>query len=314
VSHQVLAHVVRSGFVESVHHGTAVLLDPDGGVVTSAGDPTAPIFPRSCSKPLQAAAMLHAGLQLDGALLALSAASHSGERYHLDGVRRLLAGAGLEESWLQNPAGLPLDEEERQAWLRAGREPSPLADNCSGKHAAMLLTCVVNGWPLDSYRDPAHPLQRQITETVSDLTGEPIVAVGVDGCGTPVLAVGLSGLARAFARIARAGPDCAEGRVAAAVRQHPEWVGGTDRGVTRLLRAVPGLIAKDGAEAVFAAALPDGHAVAVKIADGAGRPVLPVVVSLLRRLGANGPGLDELADSPVLGHGDRVGSVDVVAP
>src|SRR3954453_7648102 len=159
MSHAVLARVVRSGFVESVHHGTAVAIDPDGDVVSAAGSPQAPIFPRSFNKPLQAVAMLRAGLPLEGHLLALACASHSGERYHLDGVLRLLAGVGLDVSALQNTPSFPLDEDERLAWHVACRTPSPVAQNCSGKHAAMLATCAVNGWPIEGHLDPLHPLQ-----------------------------------------------------------------------------------------------------------------------------------------------------------
>ena len=196
MSHAVLARVVRSGFVESVHHGTAVAIDPDGDVVRAAGSPQAVIFPRSSNKPLQAVAMLRAGLPLDGHLLALACASHSGERYHLDGVLRLLAGVGLDVSTLLNTPAFPLDEDERLAWRVARRTPSALAQNCSGKHAAMLATCVVNGWPIEDYLDPEHPLQRAISETVADLAGEPVAAIGVDGCGAPAHALSPLGLAR----------------------------------------------------------------------------------------------------------------------
>jgi L-asparaginase II len=308
----VIARVVRSGFVESLHHGTAVAVDADGDIVVSAGAPGAPVFPRSSNKPLQAVAMLRAGLPLDGALLALSAASHSGERFHTDGARRILAGAGLDPSHLQNPPDLPYDEAERLEWLRAGRVPTPLAHNCSGKHAAMLATCVENGWPTATYLEPDHPLQQLMAETVADLAGEPVAATGVDGCGAPVYAVSVLGLAAAFARIATATPTSPEGRLATAIRRYPEWLGGTGRDVTLLMQGVPGMIAKDGAEAVYAAALPDGRAAALKVADG-GQRVRPVVLAaLLRRLGVGAPVVDELATVPVLGGGRPVGIVEAV--
>jgi L-asparaginase II len=309
--HAPLAVVVRSGVVESIHYGTAVALDPQGRVVASVGDPVATVLPRSALKPLQAVAMLRAGLVLDGALLALAASSHSGERYHLDGVVRMLADGGVPLSALQNTPDLPLDDTEQVAWRLAGRAPSSLAQNCSGKHAAMLLTCRENDWPLDTYREAGHPLQLLVRQTVAELADEAVTATAVDGCGAPALGISTTGLARAFARLAQAPAGSPEGSVATAVRRHPEWVGGTGRAVTRLIGAVPGLIAKDGAEAVFAAALPDGGAVAVKIADGAQRPVLPVLVALLRRLGADTEAMDALADVPVLGHGERVGAVEV---
>jgi L-asparaginase II len=309
MSYVVLAEVVRSGFVESEHRGVAVGLDASGAILVAAGDPTRPIMPRSANKLLQAVGMLRAGLVVDGSLLALAAASHSGERYHTDGVERILAAAGLDVGALQNTPDLPLGEPERAAWQAAGRPATSLAQNCSGKHAAMLATCVENGWSLEDYRAPDHPLQALLRDTLEDLAGEPVAATGVDGCGAPVLGISAAGLARAFARLATAEPHTAEGRVADAVRRHPEWVGGTGREVTRLIRAVPGMIAKDGAEAVFAAALPDGRAVAVKIADGGARAVVPVVVGVLRRLGVDSEVLGALADVPVLGHGRPVGTV-----
>jgi L-asparaginase II len=322
VTHALLARVVRSGFVEGEHHGTAVALAADGSTEVAVGDVDAPIFPRSSNKPMQAVAMLRAGLDLDGHLLALATSSHSGEGYHLDGVRRILARAGLTVDALRNTAALPLDGEARLAWLRAGRAPCPHAQNCSGKHAAMLATCVENGWPVESYLEPDHPLQALVAETLVELAGEPVAATGLDGCGAPVLAISTAGLARAFARISTAADGTPEGRVADAVRRYPEWLGGTGRDVTALVRAVPGLVAKDGAEAVFAAALPGGGAAAVKIADGGDRARVPVLVALLRRLGVDAPGsevpgvdpeaLDMLGDVPVLGRGERVGRIEVV--
>jgi L-asparaginase II len=193
-------------------------------------------------------------------------------------------------------------------WQCAGRPADRLAQNCSGKHAAMLVTSAINGWPVAGYLRPDHPLQTLVAETVEELAGEPVAAVAVDGCGAPAFAIGLTGLARAFGVLARAAPGTAEGAVAAAVRGHPEHLGGTGREVTELIRAVPGLIAKDGAEGVYAAALPDGSAATLKVSDGVERARQPVMVALLRRLGAR----VELGDPPVLGHGVPVGSVSAV--
>ena len=287
-------------------------LDPDGHPLISRGRPDTPVLPRSAVKPLQLLALLRAGLELPGPLLALATASHSGEPFHRDGVDQILAGAGLTATALQNTPDLPLDPDENRRWQRAGRPASSRAQNCSGKHAAMLATCVINGWPIGDYRDPGHPLQQAIAATVTELAGEPVAATAVDGCGAPALAIGLTGLARAFGRLARADPGTPEGRIAAAVRRYPQWLGGTGREVTALIQAVPGLIAKDGAEAVYAAALPDGRAVALKIADGSVRARQAVMVDLLTRLRApeNAPGqLAATAGRTVLGHGVPVGAV-----
>ncbi|MEV0840187.1 asparaginase [Actinocatenispora sera] len=313
--HEPVAEVWRGDFLESEHHGSVVALDADNRPVLAVGAPDVPVYPRSSNKPIQATAMLRAGLELDGELLALASASHSGEPYHLDGVRRILAGAGLTPDDLQNTLGLPLSTEALAAHYAAGRGPERITMNCSGKHAAMLATCATAGWPTENYLDPGHPLQRAVRRTLEDLAGEPVAAVGVDGCGAPLFAVSLAGLARAFGRIATAHSGTPEGRVAAAMRAHPEYVGGTGRDVTDLMRLVPGLIAKDGAEGVYAAALPDGRAAALKIADGAGRARPPVLVAALRALGADLTAVDalpaetSLAAPPVLGHGEPVGEI-----
>src|SRR4051812_18667408 len=198
----ILAEVVRSGFVESLHHGSVVVLNGAGAVVDQAGDVTGPVFPRSSNKPLQTIGMLRAGLHTGaGADLALISGSHRGEPFHVRRVGDILARAGLQPAALRCPADLPLSTTERDAVLRAGGGPEPILMNCSGKHAGMLATCVANGWPLDTYLDPKHPLQVAIAEAVSDLAGEPIAATGVDGCGAPVFAFSLTALARAFLRL-----------------------------------------------------------------------------------------------------------------
>lgn len=309
-----VAYVVRGELVESVHHGHLVGLDAGGGRALAAGDPDVTFFPRSSLKPVQAVAMLRSGLDLAGELLALAVASHAGEPAHLDGVRRILDGAGVTTAELQNTPDLPLDPQAAACWRAAGDPPSALAQNCSGKHAAMLATCRVAGWDTAAYRDPGHPLQRAVRATVEELTGVPAVHTAVDGCGAPLYSSTPAGLARAFARIAVGPPGTPEARVAAAMRDHPWFVAGTGRDVVRLCAAVPGLIAKDGAEGVFAAALPDGRAVALKILDGSGRPVRAVVAAALAALGVDAPGLPAAGHTAVLGHGVAVGRVEPVAP
>jgi L-asparaginase II len=301
----VVAEIVRSGFVEGHHYGSVVALAADGSVDWSVGEVERAILPRSCNKPLQAVGMLRAGLDLDGELLALTAASHSGEEIHLDGVRRILAGAGLDESALQTPPDYPIDEEAREAYIRAGKHKSPIAMNCSGKHAAMLATCVANGWDTASYLDPAHPLQVAIARTFSDLTGEPVEAVVVDGCGAPLLSASLVGLARGFRTIATAtaGP---ERRVAEAIRAFPEYTSGTRRDEAALLRAVPGAIGKAGAESCYAVGLADGRAVAIKTDDGAARVRPVLMAAALDRMGVTG---EEKVDGEAV---RRTGTVEIL--
>ncbi|GAA0657492.1 asparaginase [Streptomyces thermocarboxydovorans] len=305
----VLAEVVRSGFVEGRHRGSLVLLDADGSVRLALGDVTAPVFPRSCNKPMQAAGMLRAGLDLPGERLALAAASHSGESFHRDLVRKMLAEHGLAEEQLGCPPDLPLDAEERETYLAAGGSRSRVAMNCSGKHTAMLAACVQRGWPVDGYLDPGHPLQRLIHRSVEEAAGEKVAATGTDGCGAPLLAISLTGLARAYRSFVLAEPGTPERRVADAMRAHPEYVAGTRRADTRLMREIPGALSKVGAEAVQAAALPDGRALAFKVEDGAVRALGPVLARALRLLGVDAPVLDRIGRAPLLGGGREVGEV-----
>ncbi|CAN5366644.1 asparaginase [soil metagenome] len=301
-----LAATSRSGFDESVHWGAAVVTAPDGSVVCAVGDPNVIVYPRSALKPVQADAMVTAGLDLEPELLALVGASHDGSPRHIDGVRRILAGVGLDEQALRTTPALPFDRDEATAVLRAGGGPLPVTMNCSGKHAGMLATCVTAGWPTEGHLEAGHPLQRHITTSVGAALG-PVAHVGVDGCGAPTHAVSLVGLATGVGRLA-----AGTGAVYRAMTNHPDMVGGPTRPVTCFIRGVVGLLAKDGAEGVFVAALPDGGALAVKVADGSARAVSPVVLALLPLLGVPAEVLDQMAPSveqSVLGHGRPVGSV-----
>ena len=315
----ILAHYTRGDLVESVHRASLVALDPHGKILIRHGGVGSPVYPRSSLKPLQAVAMVRAGLDLPPDLLALVCASHSGEAFHLDGVQRILAGAGLDLEALQNTPGFPLNEDEHDRWIRERRPASSLAQNCSGKHAGMLATCVVNGWDTRTYLDREHPLQQAIVDTVADLADETPGPTATDGCGAPVIAISLLGLARAFARIATGPQASAEERVGLAIRTHPEFLGGTGRDVTALITGTPDLIAKDGAEGVYAAALGDGRAVALQMAEGGGgvgggpqraRPV--IMAAALRRLGVASTAYESIEDVPVLGHGEPVGAVVAV--
>ncbi|UKY52014.1 asparaginase [Streptomyces inhibens] len=305
----VLAEVVRSGFVEGRHRGSLVVLAADGSVEMALGDVAAPVFPRSTNKPMQAAAILRAGLELSGERLALAAASHSGEPFHLDLVRTMLAEHGLTADQLQTPPDLPLDPEEAEAYLASGRVRDRLTMNCSGKHTAMLAASALNGWPLASYLDPAHPLQQLVADGVRTASGEDVAHIGTDGCGAPLLSLSLTGLARAFRHFVLAEPGTPERRVADAMRAHPEYVAGTRRPDTWLMHALPGTLSKMGAEAVQALALPDGRALAFKIDDGATRTLGPILARTLRLMNIDAPVLSRLEDAPLFGGGTRVGEI-----
>jgi L-asparaginase II len=290
----VLASVERSGFVESRHHGSVVVLSGDGEVIASAGDVVGPIFPRSSNKPFQATGMQRCGLDVRGEDLALVAASHSGEDFHLERVRALLDKAGLSEDDLRCPADWRLSKpygDKRRVFM-----------NCSGKHTGMLLTCVANDWPTDDYFEPGHPLQKALIAAIEDYADEPVSAIGVDGCGAPVAAISLTGLATGFLRASNQ-------EVAEAMRTFPEMCSGTGRADALLMRAGPNLFSKGGAEGVWAASIPGVGAVAMKIDDGAARAHGPVMLSALKRLGIEVDAPPELAAPAVLGRGERVGTV-----
>ncbi len=302
-----VAVATRSGLDESLHHGAGAVLDAAGRPVASVGRPDLVVYPRSALKPLQATAMLGLGLRLPDDELAVVCASHDGDRAHLDTVLRLLARFGLSESDLRNTPSLPLGGEPLDRARRAGAAASPLQQNCSGKHAGMLATCVVNGWELGDYLAPDHPLQRAITAAFGEL-GLAVRHVGVDGCGAPTHAVAVSDLAGAYLRLVASGSD-----VVRAMTGHPDLVGGPARDVSTWMRAVPGLVAKDGAAGVAAFARRDGGAGAFKIADGASAARRAVLPEALRWVGVDVDGrcaatAAELA-VPVLGHGEPVGSI-----
>ncbi|WP_114424552.1 asparaginase [Nocardioides houyundeii] len=309
----IVAEIVRSGFVEGHHYGSVVALAADGTPEWSVGSVDVPILPRSCNKPIQALAMVRLGLDLPPDLLALACASHSGEPFHIEGVHRILVRAGLPDLALQTPPDFPLDDEAREQLLRAGGEKQPILMNCSGKHAAMLATCVLNGWDTDTYLAPDHPLQQAIRETFEELTGEPAV-VAIDGCGAPLLSASLVGLARAFRALAVATTGPAQ-RIAEAIRQHPEYVSGTTRDELALLTAIPGAIGKAGAESCYAVALPDGRAFALKTDDGAAR-VRPVLMAealgrsgVLELDGVNADAVRRTGRVELLGGGRPVGEI-----
>jgi L-asparaginase II len=305
----VLAQVVRSGCLESVHRGHAVVVNADGSIQMSFGDPDVQLLPRSSNKPLQAAAMLRAGLELDGELLALAAASHSGEGFHVAGVRQILSVAGLDESHLQTPPDLPYDAVERTEYLAHGGRPERVVMNCSGKHAAMLVTCCINDWSLSDYTSAAHPLQQAIVAEIEDAAGEKVWATAIDGCGAPMFGLSLLGLARMGAACVQAEPQSPRRRVADAMRAHPTWVAGTRRDSAALMAEVPGLLAKEGADGVYLVALADGRSIALKITDGSDRARAPVMARILRMMGVTAPVISAQESTPILGGGREVGYI-----
>jgi L-asparaginase II len=298
----VLAELVRSGLVESTHSGQLMLMAPDGSDLLAIGDVEAEIYPRSAIKSLQAAAMVRAGLNLNDEQLALVCASHGGTTRHQEVALEILKSVGLSEFDLQNTPDAPLDREARIKW---GNKPATsLAANCSGKHSGMLATCVVNGWDTKTYRDADHPLQLAIAREITELIGKSIDRVSVDGCGAPLFSMSTRSIAVA-ARKMRIDSDPIFARVISAGLKHPEMILAEGAFDTRMMRAVPGLFVKGGAESVMLASLADGSAIAWKISDGSNRANGPLMKAALAKFGINIEG--EAVD--VLGGGNVVGSL-----
>lgn len=309
--HVPLVHKLRGEIVEGVHYGSVLVLSPDGRITFQAGDIDAAFYPCSALKPIQAVAMLRAGLPLDGELLALSAASHPGEPGHIRGVRQILATGGLSERDLANTASLPYDPMTRLEWIARGDGPSRVAQTCSGKHAAMLLTSRMAGWATAGYLERQHPLQRMVADTIGGLAAQPTVAVAAGRCGAPQFAMSLLGLTRAFARIASAPRFSEEGRLASAMRHHTDMASGSRPDIAQLMLAVPGLLAKESHEAVQVVALPDGRAVGVKIADSSERARLLLTATALALCGACPEPLAEFTAALALGNSRTVGRLRV---
>src|SRR4051794_11297705 len=306
----VLVEVWRSGFLESVHRGALVVLDAEGRPLTQVGDVDRPVLPRSSNKPVQATTYLAAGWEpRDDRDLAIAAASHNGEDGHRERAGELRAPAGLAPAALGCPAALPSHEPTRAEWLVAGRSPERLAMNCSGKHAAMLAACVAAGWPAEGYLDRDHPLQQAIEARLADAAGEPVTAVVVDGCGAPQHALSVTGLARGVLSLVQASEGGRDRSVADAMRAEPWFVAGTGREDTDLMRAVPGLLVKGGADGVHVAAVPGRGAVAVKLDDGGERGRTPALCTALLRLGVPADVLAPWLQTPLSGGDGVVGAV-----
>ncbi|MFG1956474.1 asparaginase [Nonomuraea sp. NPDC049028] len=304
-----LAEVVRSGFVESVHYGSAVGLDPSGRAVVELGRVEAPLLPRSSAKPFQALACLVAGAALSGPSLAIAAGSHTGEDFHVRLVGELLADYGLDFGALGCPATWPEDQATMHALIRQDQGVSRERMNCSGKHAAMLAAAVANGWDVDSYLAAEHPVQLRVRSVTEDLAGEKAAHVAVDGCGAPLFGLSLTGLARAVQGLVLAAPGSAPRQVADAMREHPEYVGGTGHQNTELMRALPGALVKGGAEGVLVVAMESGHSVAVKVIDGSPRATTVIALSVLREMGCEVSSAAAFESVAVLGGGAPVGRI-----
>jgi L-asparaginase II len=224
--------------------------------------------------------MLKAGLKVEENELAIICASHSGSQSHIDLVTKMLTLRGISTSQLKNAVDKPLGEKEKISW--GDKPPSQLAQNCSGKHAGMLIACQQNGWDMNTYLDLNHPLQVAIKNEIQVLSGETVSATSVDGCGAPLFAISLIGLAKAISNLVKSKEDPYQ-QIVLACTKYPELVAGDGRLTTRMMRAVPGLFMKEGAEGVQVCALSDGRVIAIKIIDGSWRPVAPIIMEIFKR-------------------------------
>jgi L-asparaginase II len=299
----ILAEATRGDAVESVHAGTIAVVDTDGRLVAWAGDVETFAYFRSSAKPFQAIPVVESGaadaFRFAPAELALCCASHYGEPHHQRDVAAMLAKIGLTKAALRCGAPLPTDEEEAGRVL-AGLVPrSPLQCDCSGKHTGMLATCVHLRYPIETYLDPEHPLQRTIRGIIAEVCRVPEsgLVLATDGCSVPTFGTSIRAFATAFAVLAQPDrvPEKAGGRHAAALNRlrdamttHPENVAGTGDLVTNLMAVAGGRIAaKTGAEGLICLALPErGLGIAIRIADGTYRAHEVVVPAVLEQLGA----------------------------
>lgn len=299
---EVLAEVTRGDVIESRHRGHLVLLNADGTLKLSRGNPAMLIYPRSSIKSIQASAMVRAGLALEPRLLALVASSHSGSEMHQSAALEILALGELNESALLNTHDRPLGDDERRDW--GSKPPTSLAQNCSGKHAGMLLTCVINNWPTRNYLDPEHPLQVLCRQELENLASEQVSLTSIDGCGAPLFLISLLGLAEAIHEITIS-KDPIHHSVLQACRDFPEMVAGHGRLTTRKMSEVPGLFMKEGAEGVNIGSLPDGRTFAFKIEDGSSRALGALVVAALNEFGIATPP----ENTPIYGGKKVVGAI-----
>ncbi|WP_273887611.1 asparaginase [Rubrobacter naiadicus] len=314
-----LATVTRGPLVESVHRGRFVFCDPSGEVLEAVGDPEVPVYPRSSAKPFQALPLLVSGAAdrfgLGEEEIAVVCSSHSGEEAHVEAVRSVLRKAGLGEEDLGNGAHPPLYGPAAEALARSRERPRPVHGNCSGKHAGMLALCVHRGWDVAGYKELEHPVQRGVRAVLARVCGVPEgdLSPARDNCGVQTFALPLRALATGFARLATGEGLCggiaeAARRVREAMMHNPYLVAGTGRFDTDLMRGAP-LVAKSGAEGVFACGSPEGGwGFALKVSDGAKRAVGPAAAGALARRGVGVP--PGLLSAPVHDlHGGVVGEV-----
>ena len=296
MTNPILVEVTRGPLVESRHRGAVAVADAEGRNVLAVGDVSAPIFPRSAIKALQAIPLVELGAAdrygFGDEELALACASHSGEPAHIAGVERTLAKAGLNASALRCGAHWPIAQSAAFALARTGAA-SALHNNCSGKHAGFLCLACAMGVERDEYFRPEHPVQRQVRAVLEDFTGAVLgqEVCAIDGCSVPTWAMPLQNLAHGFAKFGT-GHGLSPARAAAAARLRqacatkPWFVAGTGRFCTEIMQLFgERVFVKTGAEGVYCGALPQqGIGIAVKCDDGASRAAQAIMAAVIARL------------------------------
>ncbi len=284
---QILVEVTRGKLTESIHRGHLAVVDGDGNLIASLGDPNFVTYIRSAAKPFQAMPFVLSGAaERFGFLeheIALVCGSHSGEAFHIETARAILEKCGLSEEDLRCGTHFPFDDSTAKAMIRADIKPTQLHNNCSGKHSAMLAFAKHIGADLKTYEANDNPVQKKILEIIAKLSSinESEINIAPDGCAAPNFALPIIGMAISFARIvfppqefdAEMREACR--RIVSAMLAYPEYIGGTRRLDTMLMKAMHGkIISKIGAEGIYCAGvLPSqkwkrGLGIAIKIEDG----------------------------------------------
>ena len=297
MTNPVLVEVLRGAVVESAHRGAVSVFDADGKPVWEIGDTARPVFPRSAVKAIQALPLVESGAAdaygFGDRELALACASHSGEPAHVKLAQAMLAKAGLDRTALECGAHWPSSHDATIALASEGGVPNALHNNCSGKHAGFLCTCVHAGIAHHGYVKSGHALQEMVRDAMQAVTGaaHDVDHCGTDGCSIPTYAVPLRSFALGFARMATGrgfAPERAKAakRLFVACMAEPFLVAGTGRADVALMQAAPGRIfVKTGAEGVYCAALPElGLGIALKCDDGAGRAAEAMIAAVLAKL------------------------------
>ncbi len=324
--------LVRGNIVESRHTVHAAVVDSDGKLVASAGDPDYVTFWRSAAKPFQAMPIVtdgaadHFGISQQE--LALTCASHSSEQSQVDLVREFLKKIGCTERDLMCGPHTPLSEAVAKDYQTRGVRLTAVYSNCSGKHTGMLAQAKHNGWPTEGYVRADHPVQKRCLAEVAKWTGVPEkqIGVAVDGCGVACFAIPVRNMAVAYAKLGSRDSGLGIGtaksqspipnpqsRILESILRHPELIAGEGRPCTEIMRAHPNRVfTKVGADGVYSALLvQEGLGVALKIEDGHGPASILAIATILEELGLR-PMPTALKEKPMTNsRGETVGALRI---